>query len=115
MIAAVERRDLLALVAGPTVWAFGFSALYGLQGAGCQLGWDHVPVGPSTLLRVLLVLLWAAHLAAAAWAARWTVRRDYLPPDGRVLRFAAIVLGVTGLVAMLWTGLPVMFTSMCAT
>lgn len=115
MNADVERRDLIALVAGPTVWAVGFSALYGLQGAGCQLGWAEPSVGPLDLLRALLLLVWAAHLIVLGWMTRWTFQRAYAPPDQRLLRFAASALAVTGLAAMLWTGLPIVFTSMCAT
>lgn len=115
MKTSVETRDALALIAGPTVWAIGFSALYGIQGAGCQLGWAEPSIGSLDLLRALLLLVWAAHLLVLARTARWIFRRAYAPPDRSFLRFAASALAVTGLVAMLWTGLPIVFTSMCTT
>lgn len=115
MSARSERLDLIALIAGPTVWAVGFSVLYGIQGAGCQLGWEGVLIGPLDLLRGLLLLVWAAHLAVLVWMVRWTHRRAYSPPDQRFFRFGAFSLALTGLVAMVWTGLPVVFTSACLT
>lgn len=110
-----ERGDLFATLAGPTIWAVGFSVLYGIQGAGCQLGWETLAAGPLDLLHALLLLAWALHLAAGVWVLRWTLRRGYLPPERRVLRFAAPAMAVTGLFATAWTGLPVVFTSACLT
>jgi len=54
-------------VSGLIVWAFAFSAIYGLQGLVCGLGWPAVALGPVSLGRALLILLWLAFVALLSW------------------------------------------------
>ncbi len=61
----MSGRPLLGLGLGFGIWAIGFVALYAAQGTGCALGWDAVRVGPASLLRVVLIVLSLATLAAA--------------------------------------------------
>ena len=97
-------RGLLAMLAGPTIWAFGFSLLYGLSALACEYGWSG---------RLVLVPVWLLHCAVLAWLVFWSWRRKLEGPAGRLLRFVAISMSLTGLVAMLWTGLPVATTTNC--
>jgi len=97
-------RPLLIVLAGPTVWAIGFSALYGLQALICAHGWPARP---------LLIALWAAHLLVLAAIAGAAWRQPPADLGGRLLRFLARILSLTGLVATIWTGLPIVTTSAC--
>lgn len=93
---------LLRACVGLIVWAVAFSWLYAVEGAGCALGWDRAA------LRVALVASWVAAMAViAAIGWRWRGRSE-----GWIDRLA---LGgiVVGLVATLWTGMPVAVASLC--
>ena len=95
-------RLLLAPALGFGIWAIGFVAIYAVQGTGCALGWDRLPLGPVPLLRALLVALTAATLVAALLAARRLSRlRRRVPKADRP---AALVLSVAALCA--WLAIP---------
>ena len=53
---------LALVIAGPAIWALGFSLVYALQGAGCSLGWLGVEV--LGLVSLHHLALWAGWLAA---------------------------------------------------
>src|SRR5690606_26328188 len=57
-MSARERRALLLLVAGFTVWSVAFVVLYGLQAIGCAFGWGdwHRPILIGAYLLSLLPL-----------------------------------------------------------
>jgi hypothetical protein len=62
-----RNQALLFMVLGFAVWAAAFSILYGVQGAGCELGWHRKPIGPLSLLRILLIFICLLHLSILAW------------------------------------------------
>jgi hypothetical protein len=97
-------RALLATLAGPTIWAIGFSVLYGLSALACEYGWNG---------RLVLVPVWLLHCAALGWLVLWSWRWHSEGEAAPLLRFVAFAMALTGLVAMIWTGLPVATTSMC--
>lgn len=97
-------RALLATLAGPTIWAFGFSVLYGLSALACEYGWNG---------RLVLVPVWLLHCAALVWLLLWSRRWRPEGEGARLLRFVALAMALTGLVAMVWTGLPVATTTNC--
>lgn len=101
---------LLRAVAGLIVWALAFSAIYGLQGLVCGLRWQAVALGPLSLGRALLILLWLAFVALLSWMnwRFWPRRKD----SGLLSRLAAAT-ALIGLVATAYTGLPVVSTSVC--
>lgn len=95
---------LLAALAGPSIWAAGFSALYGLQALVCANGWP---------ARSLLLGLWLLVLLALLALLGWQWRRSTAVSGGRFLRVLALALSMTGAVAMIWTGMPIIATSLC--
>lgn len=115
---APDPSSPLFLAFGFLLWSSAFATLYAAQSAGCELGLDRSRLGPLNLLRIVLIVLWACHMAALAWlcyaclkpATRNGVARS---STGRFFRTAA--LGATGaaLAATLWIGLAIPFASMC--
>ncbi|WP_439533998.1 hypothetical protein [Polymorphobacter sp.] len=103
-------RLLIALV-GLVGWAGGFSLLYAVHGLGCARGWSAVDVGPVDLHRLLLFAVWAASVAGLGW---WTWR-TWRAPAGPMplLGWLARISAITGLGAMIVTGLPVLMVRMC--
>lgn len=65
----VPARRLLLILAGFTIWALAFVALYGVNAIGCRFDW------PASLQRSLLLGLLALHLLALAMLSAWTARR----------------------------------------
>lgn len=65
----MRPRSLLLLVAGFTVWAVAFVALYGMLSVGCRFGWDDTALdmaGGLSLQRLQLIAIFLVHLAAGA-------------------------------------------------
>ncbi|WP_188054124.1 hypothetical protein [Sphingosinithalassobacter sp. CS137] len=91
---------LLRPVFGLIVWAVAFSALYGCRALSA--------LGPLSLGRALLILLWLAWLALLSWMSRryWRGRSDFL---GRL----AAALALVGLIATAYTCAPVLAGSIC--
>ncbi|MEW9855123.1 hypothetical protein [Novosphingobium sp. M1R2S20] len=101
---------LLRAISGLIAWAVAFSAIYGLQGLGCALGWDRVMIGPLQLGRTLLIVLWLAFVAVQAWMI-WHFTHH---PRGSVfLNRLTVAVAVVGWVATIYTGVPVVLASMC--
>lgn len=72
MTARVRPTAVLMLVAGFGAWAVAFAVMYGMQGLGCRLGWQHVTVfGALTAQRLVLVglFLLLAAVGAVVYAA----------------------------------------------
>ncbi|MCC5982890.1 MAG: hypothetical protein JJU42_00875 [Rhodobacteraceae bacterium] len=98
-------------LAGPGIWAAGFTLVYALHGTGCARGWpEAAAMGPVTLHAAALWAGWLVTLATGALLLRLLpavgagagLRRD-LPRAG-----AWIGLGAT-----LFTLLPVAVASSC--
>lgn len=101
---------LLRAVAGLVVWAVAFSVFYGAQGLVCARGWQDVAIGPVSVGRALLVVLWLAFCALLGWMA-WHLRRAW--PGGTFLDRLAATSAVVGLISVIYTGLPVVATAVC--
>lgn len=103
-------KILLRAVSGLIVWAISFAALYGLQGLICSPRLS----GRFSLLpydgRELLVGIWLLFLGTLAWMA-WRMWPDRQQKP--VVSWLAPVLALTGLFAAFYTGLPVVFTTIC--
>ncbi len=102
-------RLLARISAGLLLWAFGFSLLYALQGAGCAFGWEEMRLFGATMLRWILVATWLLLVAAGLALLRLT-RSAASPFEKRVT--LATTLAAVG--AMIVTGSPVALTSACA-
>jgi len=58
----------IALLLPFTGWSLGFLLLYGVQATGCSLGWQHIAIGPVSVLRAALILLFAVTTIIVATA-----------------------------------------------
>ena len=101
---------LVAMAAGFALWASCFAMLYAGHAFGCAQGWQD-----SVLLRAGLIVLWLAHLAALALLARHHHRlwraSNRLPS---FLAHIGFVLDLAAMVAVIWTGVPILFLRTCA-
>jgi hypothetical protein len=103
---------LLRLVAGLAGWALGFSLLYGAHGLGCARGWPEVAIGPTDLLRLALVFIWGA---TSAGLAAWSLAAFRAPTRAAapLLAWLTRATAITGLVAMVVSGVPVAMSRQC--
>lgn len=112
-----RNHAFVFLALGFAVWASAFAVLYAVQGTGCELGWHRHSVGPLSVLRWLLIVLWAAHMSVLAWLllicrrALATVPAEATP--NLFLWRAAAALTVAAMVATAWIGLALLVPSMC--
>jgi hypothetical protein len=69
-----ELGALAMLIAGFTLWGAAFVIIYGVQAAGCHLGWHRIDLlGPATVQRTILLALLLAFIAVHVvliWIAR---------------------------------------------
>lgn len=94
-------------LAGPLLWAVLFSLVYGLHGAGCNLGWAGRPAPVADLHHLAMWLAWGAGLGLHLLLL-WRL------PCGTGRRRFLIVAGCwIGLVSSLFTLFPVVATSSC--
>ena len=100
---------LLRISAGLLLWAASFSLLYALQGMSCAMGWDMIPLPMGNLSRWVLTIVWLICLTLSAWL----IRRAMGATKG-LERKLALSSAITGFVAILITGSPVLITSTCA-
>ncbi|WP_422034672.1 hypothetical protein [Reyranella sp.] len=99
---------LARISAGLLLWAFGFSLLYALQGAGCAYGWQEIPLFGASLLRWALVVTWVLLVAAGLALLRFA--RSAASDFERRVTLATTLAGAG---AMLVTGSPVALSSIC--
>lgn len=104
-------RALLRVLAGLIGWAVGFSILYGLHGIACARGWSAIGVGPTDRQRLVLVAAWLVSVAAIAIWTRLVWRRS--PGAVPLLDWLARGSAVTGLFAMIISGLPIVIADPC--
>lgn len=118
MIARTSLLNLLLMIAGFALWGLAFNILYGVLSLGCELAWQRNVIGSLTLLRLLLLALWAMLLAFHAWLLVWLWRRlSGTPLHPKLDRFVQIVSvsnAGLGLIATTMTGAVVAFLSPCA-
>jgi len=103
--------DILRLSIPLTAWLVAFSAVYGLQGVVCSERWAEAGLDLAAG-RVALTMAWAA-AAALQVACLLALRSPRLASRSAFVRRASLTLGITALVATLWTLLPVVATSLC--
>ncbi|MBM9593400.1 hypothetical protein [Roseitranquillus sediminis] len=104
--------DVLRILVAPLVWLAAFSGVYGLHGVGCAFGWADVELLSISLFRVALL---------AAWGAAVLLQLSLIPTLGSnrfgsaapFVRRTSVALAWVGLVATLWTLLPVAVMSAC--
>lgn len=98
-----DRRALILLVAGFTIWSGAFVLLYGLQALGCAYGWPYH--------RLVLIAAYAVSLTPLGWLALRHPYRTGEPATG--LSVAALWANRAAFVTGVLVFLPVVFVSMC--
>lgn len=101
-------RRLLAGTLPLLVWSLHFAFTYGLAAAQCTPAGLR-PGGPD---RVLLGTVTLAAVGACAWLA-WRAREVPRRMDAGLLDWARFVLAVLALVAVAWTGVPLLLVTGC--
>jgi hypothetical protein len=91
------------------VWSLHFAFTYGLAAAQCTPAGLR-PGGPD---RVLLGAVTLGAIGACAWLA-WRARGVPRREDAGLLDWARLVLAVLALVAVAWTGVPLLLVAGCA-
>lgn len=99
-------------LAGPGIWAAGFTLVYALHGAGCAQGWTDIAVAGAVSLHALL--LWSAWLATLAAGGLLLARLPAAAPKAPGLVRALPRAGAwIGLGATAFTLLPVALATSC--
>lgn len=114
MISVERSVGLLTLLVGFTLWSAAFLILYSMHALGCLWGWHLVELGPTSLLRVVLVGIWIGHVALIGVLALLT--RRYVQgagSEGGFIGTIAYTLLLAGLVATLFNGVPAAWIPLC--
>ena len=98
-------KEVLRLSAPLTAWLIGFSAVYALQGLACSRHWP-----ADIAARPVLIAVWVAAVAVQALILLVVLR---YPSPSRHMQTATVTLAVTGIVAAIWTLMPVVAASIC--
>lgn len=111
----VRAHDLYWLVAGFSVWAAGFSALYGLHAIGCRAGWEEAELVGLSVNRWALIGVYLAHIAAGAalYLPLRTIAGRWQGESARTMRRAAVALTLAALASTIWIGAPVLVLEGC--
>ena len=102
-------RRLLAGTLPLLVWSVHFAFTYGVAAAQCAPAVMR-PGGPDRVLLGAVTLAAVGACAWLAWRARGVPRRE----DAGLLDWARLVLAVLALVAVTWTGVPLLLVAGCA-
>jgi hypothetical protein len=106
---------LVLMAAGFGIWASAFVVLYSAASLGCELGWNHVRLGPISLLRTILIAIWLIHMAALAWLFRHCMRAARNNPDrDHFIYRAAMYLTGAAIATTVWLGIALLVPSECA-
>ena len=106
---------LVLMLAGPSIWAIGFSLVYALHGTGCARGWTDMAVAGLSLHHAALWAGWLATLGAGGLLLLLLppARAEALAPGtgaaARLPRAGAWI----GLGATVFTLLPVALATSC--
>jgi hypothetical protein len=105
-------RDLLRILLPLLVWLASFSAIYGLHGLGCALGWAKVAWLGLSLFRWALLIAWFAAIELQLLLL-WVVRRQLYKRTSRFYHQLNLVSAWSALIATAWTLFPVTVSSNC--
>ncbi|MGY6660903.1 MAG: hypothetical protein ACXIVO_01140 [Glycocaulis sp.] len=111
----VRGPDLIWLVAGFTVWAAGFSVLYGLHAVGCRAGWEEAVIAGLSANRILLLVTYLGHVALGAmlWFPLNRIARRWEGASADTMRRVAVIVTIAAVISTLWTGAPVLVLEAC--
>jgi hypothetical protein len=103
------RGRVLAGILPLLVWSLHFAFTYGLAAAQCTPAGMR-PGGPDRVLLGAVTLVAVGACAWLAWRSRGVLRRE----DAGLLDWARLVLAALALVAVAWTGVPLLLVDGCA-
>ncbi|WP_322889695.1 MULTISPECIES: hypothetical protein [unclassified Yoonia] len=103
--------DLTRILIAPLVWLAAFSAVYGLHGVICGFEIYSTVFGLS-LARVLLVAAFALAVAVQV-ILLWALYQDRFSSTSGFVNFTGRATAWVGVVAAVWTMLPVVLTTYC--
>lgn len=103
--------DILRILISPLVWLASFSAVYGLHGLICGHGIEGDLLG-FPLQRVLMVAAYAAAILLQVMLVAGLSAPRFSSPSAFV-RFVSRATAWVGLVATVWSLLPVVTTTYC--
>lgn len=112
----MKAPGLVWAIAGFVIWSVAFVTIYSLHGIGCASGWEAIRVGPTSLQRLVQVLLWVAFLPPLlALALRLRRFRQKFPADTarRWLALVGETIAWAGLAATLITFASTITASVC--
>lgn len=98
-----DRRAIVLLIAGFTVWSFAFVGLYGLQALGCAFGWSQH--------RLILIVAFIVSLLPLGWLSLQKPHGENEPATS--LGVSALWANRAALAAGILVFLPVTFASAC--
>ncbi len=104
--------DLVRILVAPLAWLAAFSAVYGLHGLGCALGWAEIELMTLSLIRVAVLAAWAGAILLQL-GLLLALSSERFGSTSPFVRRTSVGLGWVGLVAALWTLHPVAVTSTC--
>ena len=113
----MRRQGFFFMALGFGLWILALSALYGAQGTMCELGWQRLHLGPVSLLRLVLIAIWLAHIGVLVWlyvrCYRVLTGGERLLPLDRFLWRSAAALAVAAIAATVWIGMAIFVPSVC--
>ncbi len=104
--------DLLRILIAPLVWLAAFISVYALHGLLCALQMHGMVLG-IPLERLSLVTAYGLAILMQIVLLLAVYRGWPLAPSSEFVRFVSRVTGWTGLMATIWSLLPVMMTTSC--
>lgn len=107
---------LIWLIAGFLVWTSALSSLYAVLSVGCVLGWERIALGPVSVQRLVLILVWAAHIFVLVlillennpYSRHASLRKAASQEPDRFLGQVTWASTIAALGATLWTGAPLL-------
>ena len=117
--------NAVGYLVAPAIWFAYFISVYSLQGIGCAAGFDAMPLGPTTLLEVLLGALTLGASIALVVLGTWSfvawrrLLRELEDAKGIIhghstfLAYGALLHAGLFLLATLWSGVPILLTDTC--
>ncbi len=100
-------RVLALTLAGPTIWAAIFSAVYALHGVGCAMGWTEIDLVIGSLHRMAMASAWLVGILASV------ALLVHLPSGPALPHWLPRAGAWVGIGATLFTLFPILVTSSC--
>ncbi len=101
---------------GFAVWLAALSVLYGVQATGCAFSLQQIGLGPLSLLRVILLGLFAVAVGVLVWlllCSRQSLAQSPRRTLDSFLWRASIYLTLGAIAATIWIGMALSLPSIC--